>query len=293
MRLRQRLAALAGVVLCLWALYVWVLTPRIGWFPALLVGILGSLFLLLLLSSLIQLARGLRLRRLLRRPTTDLRSDGWIAWSGTAHPEAGSVPSPLSGSDCLAWEYEFEEKEPRGIDTGTRKWFGVGQVPWAIESAHGTVQIRCAVPPGVLPGRATHGDEARSRAVQITVREDSKDASGIGDAFAFFASLEELFDDADGSVRMDWRQGDPGSAERVQNLVERRLDPGAVVTAIGSYSASHRAFVPSRKGFWLHFGRADKVASEAVKAPLGLLAFALPTNALIQGLAIAAWLRAP
>ncbi len=292
-RLRLQLAALGALIATLWAAYTLALGPRIGWPPAALLGVLGSLFLLLLVSGAVQLVRGMRLRALLgRAPDRALREDGPVAWSGQVAPLREASRAPLSGKPSLAWEYEFEEKLTGG-SADPRRWFGMGQVPFVIGAPHGDVEVRCGVLPDALRWKTPRGADWGSAARALTERSDAADASGIGSGLAMLARLEELLGDEDGDARLEWRTGDAGGVGDVQGLRERRLEPGQQVTAVGWYSASRRAFVPHAKGLQLFLDDAEAVRKGALASAWGTLAFALPTNVLIQGLVLLAWFRAP
>jgi len=139
MSLRLQLVGLFVLVSGLWTAYAVALGPRIGWVPALLVGLLGALFLLLLISATLETLRGLHKSRLLRiAESGPLRSDGYSAWSGRVVASGEPDRAPLSGVECVLWEYEFEESG--SAEPG--KWSGIGQAPMAIENTHGQVMVR-------------------------------------------------------------------------------------------------------------------------------------------------------
>lgn len=283
MRLRLQIGLLGAVIVVLWAVYAALLTPKIGLLPALMLGLLGALFLLLLIASVVQTVSALRRRRLLSNAGPP-RSDGFQACSGKVVALSHVAPAPLSGIDCVVWEYEFE--------SGDGKWSGLGQVPMAIETGAGRVPIRCGVLPEELPWRKVAAAEGEERAREL---QDLPGRRRLHGAFAWahaLGDLERLLEDDDGGARLDLYSGAGDAPASVpKRLRERRLEEGATVTVLGRYELSERAFVPSARGVELHPCKAETLARKAFAEKLRALAFAVFTNLFLQTLVVLAFVR--
>ena len=291
MKLRMQLAALLGTVLAVWAAYVAVLGPRIGWGPGVLVGVLGSLFLLVLVSASLGVFRAVHKVRLLSRGMSGpLEADGYSAWAGRVVAVGEPDRAPLSGEECVLWEYEM--RETRG-GADAREWSGIGQSPMGIESDHGTALIRCGVLPESLHWKRPKGDQVLKRAEALTERSDALRTSTPIDFVATLGALESLMDDEDGAARVDWRRGPEGPAKGLKGFREKRLELGMSATVFGWYSLADRAFVPNRRGLELMAGTPATLKRNLVRGQLVLLGIAVVANLLIQGLAVLSYVRAP
>ena len=289
MKLRLSLAALVIAIVALWSAYVVLLGPRIGWVPSLFLGLLGAAFLLVLSSGIAAVARAWRRSRLLARAESGpLRKDGYAAWAGRAVAAAEDAQAPLSGDPCLLWEYELRSADQDGAD---REWSGIGQVPFAVESRHGSVLVRAGVLAQDLDWRAPRTDEARERALALAARDNALDTKTRHGPLAVLSDLERLLNDTDGDARIDWRRGPGGPVENVTELRERLVRPGETVCVFGRYSMAERAFVPSRHGVELFSVRPDTLRKQLRKEARDTLFFALVGNLLIQTIAVLSYLR--
>lgn len=296
MRLRLQFGLLALVVGLLWAAYAAVLWSRIGAGPALMLGFLGALFLLLLVASVVELFRSARRRRLLENAGPPSR-DGFAACSGRIQPVGDATTAPLSGEPCVLWEYEFSaeatHREDGTGDAGSGKWMGFGHVAMAVETSAGTVPIAGGVLPDEIPRKKVSGEDAEARALELMERPGRRTIDGPFGWAGALGDLERLLSDEDGDARVDYYSGPrrEGMASSPRRLRERRLEAGTTVTVLGRYSLAQRAFVASAKGLELHPVSAASLARKAFEGRKGALAFALLTNAFLQTLVVLAYLR--
>ncbi|MDQ2052553.1 GIDE domain-containing protein [Natronolimnohabitans sp. A-GB9] len=73
------------------------------------------------------------------------RADGPVELEGTASPIDRTISAPLTGTDCLAYEYEVEELQSSGKNSSWNTVDeGVGGVPFRLEDATASVRVEPA-----------------------------------------------------------------------------------------------------------------------------------------------------
>ena len=286
MRMKLQLGLLLAVIVGLWAAYVVVLAPKVGWFPAGMLGLLGSLFLLLLVSLMVQIVRALARRRLLESVGPPNR-DGYQACSGRIVAVGELDRAPLTGTPCLLWEYEFSD----GDFESATQWSGIGQAPMAIETEGSRVPIRAGILPEELGWNSIPDATGSERALALAARPELRALEGPLSFGTLLGDLEELLNDDDGAARLDLCRGKRATPRSVSGLRERRLEPNTMVTVLGTYSLTDRAFVPGRRGTELFPKSAKALRSSLLKGLPGALGFALLTNVFLQGIVVLAYFR--
>ena len=246
----------------------------------------SAVLLTLGLSSFWSLARGYgrgdaSRRVLLSRARTGEPppQDGPVVVTGAARPLGAPLCAPLSGVECVAYQYRMyyrtSDRSERRRRTVPVYW-GHASRPFRIDTAGRAIRVM-AVPQ--LADEATRlasaDDVARARQHVGATRFEEVGADVLGALGTAFERAGEMFADEDGESRRDWRRkGDDRDPESLL-LEETVLPVGATVTVAGRWSTDRQAVVPDS-------GEAGPSVVTVVTGPperLARAAHALPSSA--------------
>ncbi len=199
---------------------------------------------------------GLRKARLERRdaaiaarPEGPPRDGERVAIAGTIEPTGEALRAPLSGLDCVVYDYSISHvpKPPPLIGKPANQsstpspvvdHSGMAMAPSIIRS--GVREVRLLAFPGIegFPG-STLGDgtiERARRYIAATKFTAQSLANAVG-------QVAKVIEDRSGNLRVDWKMG---SHEALENsrFEERVVPVGAKACVVGLYSEKENAIVP-------------------------------------------------
>jgi hypothetical protein len=195
----------------------------------------------------------LRARRQTRRlgdqpqAVGNLQDGEEVAISGTIRPLNAPLQAPLSGTPCVAYDYDIMHRVRR--ETGNRTEHhddidiaGLALTPSVIDTPTGSVRMLSFALLDDFPRTATNDPAMRARARDYIASTMFK-PMGLTKVFTAFGALQDALTDEDGAVRMDWRMTQ-GEIELERAVMRERLvTPGQEVTAIGIYSAERHGLI--------------------------------------------------
>jgi Ankyrin repeats (3 copies) len=199
---------------------------------------------------------GLRKARLERRDTDLIAKpegppkDGErVAIAGTLEPLDAVLTAPLSGAQCVLYDYEISHIPELPMLLGQSKTnsrrpspvidrSGMAMAPVVIRS--NLRQVRLLAFPGIERfGKSELGDGTRERARAYIAATKFEEQSILGAT----GQVARVLDDRSGCLRVDWKSTSHDDLEN-SSFAERRVDAGAKVCVIGLYSAKDNAIVP-------------------------------------------------
>ncbi len=177
---------------------------------------------------------------LLARPEGPPRDGERTAIGGTIELLGSPLRAPLSGVECVAYDYSISHWRPsrKGQSTEVIDRSGMALAPSAIRS--GVRTIRLLAFPGLegFPDSALHGSTAE-RARSYIAATHFKDQSSL----LALGEVGDLVADRSGAVRKDWKLSSHDDLDNAR-FSERVLPVAAKVCLIGRYSAGENAIVP-------------------------------------------------
>ena len=204
----------------------------------------------------------------------DTRRNGkLVALEGRTRPRGELLVAPLSGTECVAYDYTVVElvrggKEDSHWVEGSR-FEGYHLAPCEIVTGDGSVRLLAF--PDLSESPEVECEQARAQALAERVREP---APQIGRPVA----LEVLHTDESGELAVDWKHDAIEDWNRVE-LEERVLRPDELICAIGIWDERGRALKPSysrtRVGVSVYPGEAIAIAQELSKTQQALSRIAL------------------
>lgn len=206
------------------------------------VGVLGGTFASILIGSAYGLIQGIRDRAAIKRAQKSApRSDGRLeSASGPIHALETVLEGPFTGSRYVAYEYNVKNMQAERSD-----FAGFALTPCAIETSTGPVKILGWAPLDNFVNREKEIDRERGTSY---LESTSSEPLGMMNALSMVSTL--LADD-DGTIRKDYRIADSLVDLESRRIVEKGIEEGATVTALGVWSASKGGFVPSGSGIRL------------------------------------------
>lgn len=155
------------------------------------------------------------------------RDGDFAAAVGQLSPIGEPVLSPLGGVPCVAYEYEM-----RSGDVGVPAYSGHGLIPSVIRGPRGDTKL-CGYPDlDEIGFRKLSGEEVRERAARY-VRDTRFQELKVRDVFSV---LRELYQDDDGSLRLDYRSADEPPDVSQLSFKEKVLPVGEEVRVLGLWS---------------------------------------------------------
>ena len=187
---------------------------------------------------------------LIARPEGPPRDGERVAIAGTLEPIDAVLKAPLSGGECVLYDYEIShipELSPLvGGDPKNRTskpsphidHSGMAMAPLVIRS--GLREVRLLAFPGIegFPwGKRDDGTLERARGYIAATKFEEQSILDLPE------QLARIMDDRSGCLRVDWKSGthEPREDSRFE---ERRVLRGAKACVIGLYSAKDNGIVP-------------------------------------------------
>jgi hypothetical protein len=174
-----------------------------------------------------------------------------VAIAGTLEPEGATLHAPLSGSECLVYDWSISHWSTGDLERviGTTRNTGTGRTEQVDKNGFGLAPsvirsegraIRLLALPGLegfpdTPAKRMTAERARSY-IGATHFEELPLARRLSEVARITA-------DDTGAIRADWKLTDKEGLENAM-FQERFLPPGAAVCVVGRYSAAKNAIVP-------------------------------------------------
>ena len=175
--------------------------------------------------------------------------DGPVVVTGVARPLGPPLCAPLSGSLCVAYQYRMyyrtwgqSERRRRTVPV----YWGHACRPFRIDTAGRAIRVMAV--PQLADEAARLGapdDVARARQHVDATRFEEVGADLLGALGTAFERAGEMFADADGESRRDWKRAGEDRDPSSLLLEETVLPVGASVTAVGQWSTDRQAIVPA------------------------------------------------
>jgi hypothetical protein len=176
--------------------------------------------------------------------------DGPIVATGVARAEGQPLQAPISGVECVAYQYRLyilQWRHKRRRDEVPIYW-GYASRPFRIDSP--TQAFRIVAVPQLADEMTPHDSadaKTRAKAYVAATRFEPKRAM-IGVLSTVATSFKELAAEPSGEVRRDWMAEDTNIGVDALRLEETVVPVGATVSVAGRWSAERRAIVPGQIG---------------------------------------------
>ena len=166
-----------------------------------------------------------------------------IAVAGTIRPLGEALLAPFSRRRAVLYSFEVEHENPAMRDEmrQVKDYSGFALTPSVIDSMQGAVKLLCYPQLEGVDKEQITAPDALSNAQEYIANTQWMDMK-LNPA-AIYREVKDVLTDDDGSVRKDWRMGEPPDLERT-TLQEEVVPPGAQVFAIGKWSAAQRGLIP-------------------------------------------------
>ena len=231
--------------LALWYGAHWLFYPPGDWIGAALV----SFFFALGVGALRKWRLEQRDAAIIARPAGLLRDGHRVAVCGTLEPVGAILQSPLTGQECVVYDYSISHIPEQSPLLG--KSSNSGPQPAPREDRTGLAMVPCVIRQGLqevkllafptLQRFATSdlqaGTAARARHYISTT--PFKDQS----IFNALSQVAMVLEDRSGCLRVDWKMTDHDDLEHAR-FTERAVPPSVPVCVLGTYSAKDNAIVP-------------------------------------------------
>ncbi|MEO7393169.1 MAG: hypothetical protein ABIU58_13415 [Ramlibacter sp.] len=292
------LVALAAV----FGAYFWVL-QHLEVPVNLILSSFGSIGLLILLSSIYQVIFGNGNGKALKRALQGepLREGEVEAVWGTIHALGDPIVAPITGQECVAYEYDVKRPTVQNDEGETREqgsdMAGMALTPSVIRSQRGNVRLMGFNMLTEFPQENLDDFPFRLEQAHAYLQATEFKQMGVTKIFSALSQMDEMLADDDGSVRQDWlmrkkEEIDLGS----DRMSEKVIKEGDMVTAIGIWDPA-RGIVPrmgKRKTMiQLRPGGGETMVARATKRPWGMLLFALVWSGAAHAFIYFALLNAP
>jgi len=166
-----------------------------------------------------------------------------VAVAGTIRPLGEALLAPFSRRRAVLYSFEVEHENPAMRDEmrQVKDYSGFALTPSVIDSMHGAVKLLCYPQLEGVGKEVITAPDAIANAQEYIANTQWIDMK-LNPA-AIYREVKDMLTDDDGSVRKDWRMGEPPDLERT-TLQEEVVPPGAQVFAIGKWSAANRGLIP-------------------------------------------------
>jgi hypothetical protein len=166
-----------------------------------------------------------------------------VAVAGTIRPLGEALLTPFSRRRAVLYSFEVEHENPAMRDEmrQVKDYSGFALTPSVIDSMHGAVKLLCYPQLEGVGKEVITAPDAIANAQEYIANTQWTDMK-LNPA-AIYREVKDMLTDDDGSVRKDWRMGEPPDLERT-TLQEQLVPPGAQVFAIGKWSAANRGLIP-------------------------------------------------
>ena len=183
---------------------------------------------------------------LIAHPEGPPRDGERVAIAGTLEPIESPLNAPLSGKQCVAYEYIVRHSKPSrntdGRPTVIQDRMGLALAPCVIKT--NLREIKLLAFPVIDDFPQVDTDKTRAAAYFASAPADDQ---SYGRVLLNWNESAHLFDDGTGGVRRDWILTHHDDLQN-STLIERIIPCGDKVCVIGNYSAEKNAIVPNAKG---------------------------------------------
>jgi hypothetical protein len=240
------------------AIYGILLWPKIEWPGNLIAVLFLGIFMTVSIGLIWQSIHRMQDLNLLKASMAQMvqREDGKrVAVSGRIFPYGDPFRTPFSGAEsiCCNWGAYTLVTTGTGKNRSTRREHvaqGHVLVPSYIRT--GMEDIRLLGFPNFEGFSAAEFDsnelEPWNRGIEYLQNVPWEEKKGLSDLKEAFAQVEELMNDSDGSVRMEYRNIEPSALTPEYTLEESFVPAGSEVCAMGKWSAAQRGIVPESIG---------------------------------------------
>lgn len=249
-------------------------------------GLVAATLLVLGVSNVLQLLRGYgqgdaaRGTLLARATTGEPPADGGpMLVTGTARADGALLHAPLSGVQCVAYQYRLFQKLRVSASSGGRQvvpiWWGLACAPFFVDAGGRAVRV-AAMPQLVDDPSAAKTEALIDRAREYVRSTRFEETSGLGVASSIATMVSEFGSEQSAGFRYDWHRAGSTLDPADLHFEETVLGPGAEISVAGHWSPEHRALVPEPGGVG---GSPVKAATGGPQALLGQTS-ALPSSAI-------------
>jgi len=303
--------AFLAAFLCLATTYVLIVKIFVPWGPALVLGILGSLSVIMLFGGVLQCFQNLRKIFAVRRALSGsaFRDGGIAAAIGRISASAAPLKSPIQQKDVVLYEYDVYRvsNDPNQQNRSSGRdilYSGMAMTPASIQTMQGSVRLMGLPTLDHLLEITSMEDNATMSFLDYLGSNSFEVALGMKKLSAV-GKLADMFEENDGACRQDlqlgkapvqWDEfkvankpseawaaarngGDIPSSWHNLRFSEKIVAVGEEVVAFGRYDATQMALF-NQMGFGgsvndLYPGKPDAVIRKLRNSGLSMLVFAI------------------
>lgn len=165
-----------------------------------------------------------------------------VAIAGTLEPESTPLHAPLSGAECLVYDWSISHmrtvRDSSSERTERIDRSGLALAPSVIRSEGRSIRLLAC--PGIEGFPETPKERMTAERARSYIRSTNFEEPSI---VRELAEVREITADETGAIRKDWKLSKDDDLEDAI-FRERYLPPGAAVCVVGRYSAEKSAIVP-------------------------------------------------
>lgn len=216
------------------------------------VGLVAAVLITLGLSNFWQLLRGYgqgdasRAALLARATTGEPPAEGGpMLVTGTVRADGPAMRSPLSGTECVAYEYRLYKRVWLGTNRGsstTVYWGGYACQPFFLDTGARAVRV-ASMPDFVDAARKDKTDDIVARAREYVRTTPFEEIAGVEIVSLFTTMMRDRVDEATEHLRRDWHRADAQPDLATLRFEEHVVPVGAEVSAAGYWLPARRALV--------------------------------------------------
>jgi hypothetical protein len=221
------------------------------------VGLVAAVLLVLGASNFLQLLRGYgrgdaaRGTLLARATTGEPPADGGpMLVTGRVRPDGPPLRAPLSGTECVAYDYRLYKRTWMGSRSGHRTtvyWGGYACQPFMVDTGARAVRVG-AMPDFVDAPNRDKTDDTIGRARAYLQATRFEEIAGAEIVSLFGTMLGDRVGEAQAGVRRDWHRANASPDPATLRLEEHTVPVGATVSVAGYWLPERRALVPEPGG---------------------------------------------
>jgi hypothetical protein len=221
------------------------------------VGLAAAVLLVLGASNLLHLLGGYgrgdsaRSTLLARATTGEPPAEGGpMLVTGTVRPDGPALRAPLSGKECVAYEYRLYRRQWLGSRTGHRTtvyWGGYAFQSFMVDTGARAVRIG-AMPEIVDEPNRDKTDHTSRNAREYLQSTRFEDVAGAEIVSLFGTMLGDRLAEAQTGIRRDWHRASASPDPDTLRFEERSVPVGATVSVAGHWLPTLRALVAEPGG---------------------------------------------
>jgi hypothetical protein len=198
--------------------------------------------------------------------------------TGNVRADGPAMRSPLSGTECVAYEYRLYKRTWLGSNRGystTVYWGGYAFQPFVVDTGARAVRVG-AMPEFVDEPSRARTDDIVGRTREYLQATRFEEIAGVEVVSLFGTMVGDRISEAQAGVRRDWHRADTDPDPGTLKFEEHVLPAGVKVSVAGYWSPDRRALIPEPGGM------AGSPVTVAVGGPKALLGrnTALPSSAI-------------